>query len=391
MHNHNDRPTCARSTSRSFTDSTEDQEVPPLAQPLILIHGIASDGSWHENLRPTLEPFFNLVCVRYGEYISWGLLKVVAEPRLFAPAAVLLALSWWMRGPLSTIVAAAAAVVFTAAFVPSIVRIRRNKSLQMYLKSAGACFQARPHVIAHSFGSYLTAVLLRKTPTALIDRLILVGCVLPRRQKWRKFIDASQLGRIRNEWTRTDSLPRLAAFAGLFHRDLGAAGCKGFLVEDTAVHDLPHPLAKCRSCGPKSGAVIHNADCSGFGHSTALLAQGHARMSWIPFLWDIDPGEYNQLLSTCLRYRTAKQSHRWEEVARLELFLQTKRWDWAEGRPLWKQLALTSATVLTDLQLSFAMRRFCVAFARAAMAAPSGKDYLYLWLPRAAAFAVRRA
>src|SRR5262249_21705368 len=64
----------------------------PMSKPVMLIHGINSNGEWHTDVSKVLEPHFQCIPIRYRDYHFRGELKLFcwpwALPLAFLPAAL---------------------------------------------------------------------------------------------------------------------------------------------------------------------------------------------------------------------------------------------------------------------------------------------------------------
>ncbi len=87
----------------------------------------------------------------------------------------------------------------------------------------------RPHVIAHSFGTWLIAHALKEHPDLKIGRLILLGCIVRPDFDWMKLINDKQIEAILNHTAGKDIPVR---FSQLFIPDSGPGGRVGFLEEE---------------------------------------------------------------------------------------------------------------------------------------------------------------
>lgn len=87
----------------------------------------------------------------------------------------------------------------------------------------------RPHVIAHSFGTWLIAHALKEHPDIKIGRLILLGSIVRPDFDWMKLINDKQVEAILNHTAGKDKPVR---FSQLFIPDSGPGGRVGFLEEE---------------------------------------------------------------------------------------------------------------------------------------------------------------
>jgi hypothetical protein len=79
---------------------------------------------------------------------------------------------------------------------------------------------------------------------------------------------------------------------------------------------------------------VHNVVHHELGHSDLHLGASYAMKYWLPFLWSIDPGEFDKLLSLCSRATTYETGEDDAKLVVVERVLHTARWRWAGGRTL---------------------------------------------------------
>lgn len=87
----------------------------------------------------------------------------------------------------------------------------------------------RPHVIAHSFGTWLIAHALKANPDLRIGRLILLGSIVRPDFDWKRLIDDGQVEAVLNHTAGKDIPVR---FTQLFIPDSGPGGRVGFQAEE---------------------------------------------------------------------------------------------------------------------------------------------------------------
>ena len=310
--------------------ATAPDQIPP--PQVITIHGVCP-GPWQTTVSRVLAPHFACVTISYPGYSCWrgGAVKAVAHPA-FLLAAVALAgwttyadLSpWWLMG--------VAGLVGTGAWIARMQRHRCARRTKTHIsdESAGAW---ATHVIAHSFGTYLAA----RAMTAydiLFDRVVLVGCVLPRRFNWHTLFERRPASGpipsdvdIRNEIGSSDSVVRLAGLTTWLTRELGSAGRKGFLAGDHQVHSISSPWRACQEC-PSPAPAVHNVTLEGYGHSTWALGVGHALLLWLPYLWGYPPAEFRDWLNICSRATRALQADARERYVDAIGLLLRREWAW---------------------------------------------------------------
>jgi len=192
-----------------------------------------------------------------------------------------------------------------------------------------------PHVIAHSLGTYLIGRILQKFYDFELDRIVLVGSVLPRKFPWSKILQDKRDGftEVRNEVCQSDWVVKLVGAMKWFLRDLGDVGSKGFVGVAEMVHSNTEPSASCGSCSPASQAVIHNFMLKGYLHSDCFLGPKHARELWLPFLWGYTPEEFQQWLKVCWAATySLQQDFEKEYLAFVKQKLLDRCWSWTRDK-----------------------------------------------------------
>jgi len=120
-------------------------------------------------------------------------------------------------------------------------------------------YNKRPSIVAHSLGSWIVGMAMRKFDEIRFDKIILAGSILPTDFDWCTLFARDQVAGVRNEKGLDDSWPKLSH---IFVKHTGTAGCDGFEWFDSAVQ---------------------NEDFDYFEHSDALL-RPHIQKHWIPYL-----------------------------------------------------------------------------------------------------------
>ena len=299
---------------------------------VVTIHGINSAGDWQEQLKGVLEPHFSCLTVKYPHYRRFGALKLVLEPWvLFGGAFLLLLLTlnhgvretWWAWGILilGLLLVSHFSTVFRRYAAIKYVKATINKHLPP---------GERPHVIAHSFGTFIVGTIMKRFPDLRFDAIILSGCTLPTSFDWTKLRGRRDpLPRIRNEVAAFDVVLRAASKISRLH-GLGNAGIRGFQTE--GFHTLSGPDAVCSSsCNGRSG--LHNVPVP-FGHGDPFVGSGHAETFWLPFLWNIDGAEYGHFLEMCVLASDLENTKDSQRLASVERAFLERPWDWADGEVL---------------------------------------------------------
>lgn len=258
----------------------------PQQRPVLLIHGVNSVGEWQESVEHEIRPHFRAERVKYRHYRRAGFLK---------------------------------------AFLPSLGR--QGSACRILRKTYNTVLEStpslRPHLIAHSYGTVLSA---REMKTTGIEfgRVIFAGSPLPSNYSWEKVFTANTAAfeDLRNEHAESDRTIRLANLAQWFRRGLGGAGAKGF--RGPLVHDLVSAEAECSVCTStpltlsENRAVVHNAPLSQYAHSDHFASPNHVRRFWLPYLWGIEPAKYNSFLRLCREANDFEQAKDYTALSEAE-------------------------------------------------------------------------
>lgn len=304
---------------------------PVVKQPLLLLHGINSQGEWYRDIESVMRPFFDCHRARYHQFRHDKLALRVAFDRRAREAALRL--------------------------------IKRN--------TTDISQHTRPCVIAHSLGTYMTWRLLQDG--YLFGKVVFIGSVLSRETDWSVLEHGFES--ILNEVANRDAVAGTAApLLGVFDKEFGSAGQDGFINSNGSCHDVIATTGKCELCGfgTQLGDVrVHNLRVpSRFTHSTATEGRIQAENFWLPFLRGMVPFEARAFTSfvraanTCLQ-RAGLEERAGESLALdhplLKGFAQTcntfmaTKWAWCmlDGQP-------RSAWEFLDLHLSAACSAFSV-------------------------------
>lgn len=370
--------------SQEASHETVMRGSPPLkkslrkAPPVILVHGIGSDGSWADKLKPTLRPFMSPIVPKYPHFRRLGWLKVIVDPwTLIIGALTIGALRWNLALSNWTVLGLAVTAIVCAYLVGS---IRRRRARNAILRRIKDSFRRDPCVIAHSFGTYLVARIATEIKGARFKRIVLVGSVLSRRWDWGPLASALNLTGVRNEWSNADSVALLGRVAGWLVRHVGDLGHKGFHHTLDKVHRIVGPNVVCQECRVHGEGLVHDVDMSSQGHSDPWLTPHHTERYWLPYLWGIDPAEYDALRGKCREFLEAEDKLEVPKLKTLEEDLRFRlTWAWLDGETLWQRIE----TILrernranpVDSAIALAIRSFCIAFALAAEAGCTEQAY----------------
>ena len=309
------------------------------APKVITIHGVCP-SSWQETARRVLAPHFAYSAIRYSDYncSRGGAIKAVVHPLLLLTA---IAVAFWAAyaGASRWWYAATLGLVGAGARVACVQRQKCAERLKTRISDESADAYAT-HVIAHSFGTYVAARAMASYDI-MFDRVVLVGCVLPRRFDWQAVFDRRPLSGdlgwlssvldIRNETGTSDRVVWLAGLTAWLTRELGSAGRKGFLAGRHQVHAIASPWQTCGTC-PNPDAAVHNVALDAYGHSTWALGVGHALHIWLPYLWGYDASRFRDWLNVCSRATRELQAGNEERFSDAVVLLLRSEWPWT-SRP----------------------------------------------------------
>ncbi|HCL4388601.1 hypothetical protein I5G05_03560 [Pseudomonas aeruginosa] len=158
---------------------------------LILIHGIHTDGSWHQHVQAKLSDIKNLQVQDLGY-------DLVTALQLFGP---------FRRGPIERI-------------VREIRNIKREEPL------------AKISVIAHSFGTYITSKILQDHPDIVFDKIIMCGSIVSRDYPWNRNARGMNKSSIINDVGTRDIWPLVATCTTLGYGSTGRRGFQSSCVTD---------------------------------------------------------------------------------------------------------------------------------------------------------------
>lgn len=297
-----------------------------------IIHGVDSLAEWYPAAQSALSPHFELRPFRYTSFQRLGKLKVVMEPWTLAFGLfILVALPFLKIGLFSKLLLAVMDLFSLPVSIWLAGRSRRKIVVKYQEDLSNVPSGERPHVIAHSFGTFIGCHSLREYPQRAYGKVILAGCVLPVDFDWGALKNKYHGGafrEVRNEVSSNDPigfLTRAARKIGL-SSDFGEAGVRGFTPSEF-VHDLPSPWHRCNLCKGGDAALVHNVKVE-MSHSGTLTGTGFIETFWLPFLWDIHPSEYRDFLEIC--FKLARHQHRDSNDFRSarETFLN-REWGWA--------------------------------------------------------------
>jgi pimeloyl-ACP methyl ester carboxylesterase len=305
------------------------------------VHGANPNLDWQPKLQEMLEPHFNCIPHRYTEYDSlYGPVAVIFNLHVlgvflitFLTSLALFILVNWQFGIACLIVSLLSLAL--SAYLAARDRAACSDGLK---EKFDYCHFNAPHVIAHSFGSYLVGRLLKKFPDVRLRKTVFVSTVLPRRFPWERiFLERPWCAEntvVRSEFGTADVIVWLAGLTTWFARDIGNAGSRGFFNNPRWVHTTSSPAGDCRSCHGTNIARVHNVSLPSFEHSDQFLGLGHAMIYWLPFLWGISVPEYLQYFDYCLQATKFESQKQLPEATEIINVYWSKSFLWTNGAPL---------------------------------------------------------
>jgi pimeloyl-ACP methyl ester carboxylesterase len=255
---------------------------------VFLIHGINSTGEWYKGLREVLEPHYRCVPILYRQLRRLGCLKILN--------------AWFRRRALKT-------------------------AIQQYSALPGEY----PHVIAHSFGTWIAANLMKR-PSIRLDSVIFLGCPMPAHYDWERELadNPTAFNDLTNETGLRDAPVAVAGALTRVSPNLGDAGLVGFKGREELVHTGAIRLSchKCLALPETRRARIHNISWKDFGHSDWFVGNGHCVNRWLPQLWGFPPDEYRDFVAFCIRLAEMDDRREWLNMRDAENDFQLRRWTW---------------------------------------------------------------
>jgi hypothetical protein len=315
---------------------------------VITIHGVNPDP-WQDEIHAVLKPYFETVKIRYTEYDGLlGPIKAVCHPvavvawiatGLGSLVALFVSRGWL---PLWLLVGSFLALVVGSAVARRQRRACARRVARHINTAAATAPPVGPHVIAHSFGTFMTMRVL-KLPETRFERVILVGSVVPRDYDWSALFANGRVAfsSLQHEVGSKDSVVQLVGYVRWlypvrwFSHELGDGGYRG-LTPGERVHPTSGSWAECaEGCEtePLQG-VVHNVPLGELAHSDTFLGPLHAKRLWLPYLWGYSPREFDRFVNLCCDVATtiADGLAPW----RLELLLEEladAEWTWTSHMP----------------------------------------------------------
>lgn len=173
----------------------------------------------------------------------------------------------------------------------------REKTLKMFQKFySDICINCKdyPHVICHSFGTYIFFKAVEKYKSIKFDRVILCGSILNENLDWKSYFENKQIKRIYNDYGTRDWIVDISKF---ILSDSGKSGMVGFSIRgkyNKEKHFLQNP--------------------NNFKHSDYFLPL-HMKNNWVPFIIDKQAYDKNILPDKIFkRLQDTNQFHSNNEV-----------------------------------------------------------------------------
>jgi hypothetical protein len=276
---------------------------------VITVHGVGVfgfSGAWQKQIANTLGEHFRFDPIRHNYYRLLAGSELVLEPLIW----LFLVPVWWayFNGHLHAFMAwtASTAILFAAYLLRYARHALAFQSIRQELADRISQEEVRPHLIAHSLGSYLSCRTLLDDSRVAFRRMILVGSVVDSTYPWADLCVRADrhFDGVLNEVAPLDMVVRLAALVRrwLPHRRFGSSGIAGFAGSSPWVHYLNEPLEPCPLCKlSRRQARVHNVQYYHAGHSSAFTKPEHASVFWLPYLWGYDPGRFAKFSRLCTR------------------------------------------------------------------------------------------
>jgi hypothetical protein len=296
-------------------------------------------GEWQKKVEAVLKPHFECVHIQYPHYRRFGALRLLFNCVLLI-IGISATVAYYTESATHSVTPALAILAVSAATARYLAVRRREKALAYFQKALQASLKPgeRPHIIAHSFGTYLTGRVLKKWEDARFDHVVLTGSVLSQNYEWKGLNkhNRTAVRKVRNERALKDLVAMaVGAMYGTIP-EMGYAGLTGFRGDAETIHNTKGPYEPCSICAPKDCALVHNVVHKNLGHSDHFLTLNHALSFWLPFFWDIEPYEYQIWLELCDDAANTEEElgARSPKLAKYEDWLSTEPWRWCEGKTL---------------------------------------------------------
>jgi pimeloyl-ACP methyl ester carboxylesterase len=310
------------------------------------IHGIRSEGEWQEAFKDVFEPHFRFVSFKYGQFrhsvyaVLWVALELWVVIVGVIVTAFALARQWLPTWQGWTIAVCVWLLIFLAA--NQLAEKRRDTSVSEFLEAMdlNLAFERRPHIIAHSLGSFIIGRMLERYRYVSVAHVILMGCVLTRRYAWTNLLHRFDM--VRNEVAGRDWVAAIAFFLRSFVPEMGPSGIFGFshsagLVRTLQESDFGNPWRPCiNGCACGWGKIefpdarVLNVRCAKIGHND--IARRRARLVWLPFLWNLPPALFGEFVELCGECATLDAQRQYATLNVKVDELRQRCWFWTRGK-----------------------------------------------------------
>jgi len=204
-----------------------------MKKPIICIHGIRRQERWFDTLKNHLYEYENKnsnveYFIEVFENKFWSVFRLIFP--------------WW--------------------------RERKIKEFQEFYLDIRKRYNEIPHLVCHSFGSYIFFKSIQKYEEIKFDKVIMVGSILDPNIKWDEFFKKKQINKMLHEYGKKDWIVKFAKFL----EDGGNSGEIGF--------------SNIRKNSRVDKRMIQK-ELDKYGHSDYFYPL-HIKESWIPFLTDIN-------------------------------------------------------------------------------------------------------
>jgi pimeloyl-ACP methyl ester carboxylesterase len=309
-----------------------------IKQRVITVHGVNPNRRWQPTVHRVLSAHFDPIGYDYSDYDTrLGPVRAIIHIPTFVTGVVLgITAGLACPEPFTFAGIGLGVTVALASFVLAWrARSRCAQRLKLFIDEQMPF--GRPHLIAHSLGTYLIGKLLKKFPDLRLENVILVSTVLPRSYPWRDVLKdmPPKVFRVRSEFGEADFVVRAAGWTSWLARDLGNAGLYGFHDVENWVHTSRSPMQRCLDCaGRYLPAPVHNVPLKEFLHSDEFLSRKHALTLWLPYLWNIEPNELSEFLDSCINIARLETEERYSEANEIINRVWSRSYSWTQDRSL---------------------------------------------------------
>jgi pimeloyl-ACP methyl ester carboxylesterase len=319
--------------------------VTPRKEIVSILHGVDTDARWYTDAENALSPHFEIHPFRYKSFRRLGKLKALLNPWSLGFGFILSispfygSLGLWQTLAIEVM---ALCTIPISLWLAGRSRMKVVADYQNHLAKIPT--GERPHLIAHSFGTYIGTAAMRDHPQRSYAKVVFAGCVLPVDIDWKKIHDRGYGGifrEVRNEVSTNDEMDPLirAAVRVGMGRVFGQAGTRGF-TSSVYVHSQQNLWQKCNVCKTSGPALVHNVQIDLY-HS-GMLGSNFMESFWLPFLWDIHPAEYRDFLEVCDKLNREQNRDAVEFRKDRAKFLR-RQWGWVSAQGGGASRTLTAA------------------------------------------------